>query len=424
MVRGLSTLLSAPRRLLRETSGATAILFALSLPVIAGFAGLGVEIGFWYSQKRLLQSASDAAAMAAGHELLKYLLNSNASYDMTGAAQRDVVSNGITLVSATGGAAATGSISQPATLVITTPTPPANSAGDTVSVLTQPQNTLISKLFLDASFVNVQVRSVARIFSMDPACIEALEQLSVGVDITGNANITLTKCGIVSNSSNSSSVAISGNAHVTTDYINAVGDVSILKQQNVASSNIVSNGPPAVDPFQYLTMPTTSGSSQTPPGPVSKGTTVTLNPGTYTNGLSLQGQGTVNLNPGVYVIDGGTLSINSGVAVTGTGVTFVLKNNASISINGSATVNLSAPADTGVLFYQVPGGDPSVVQTVNGGSNIQLKGAFYFPDQTVKYNGNNGATNACTRIVARVVDISGSASFGNDCTGYQSLSQP
>ena len=44
-----------------------------------------------------------------------------------------------------------------------------------------------------------------------------------------------------------------------------------------------------------------------------------LDPGRYCSGLSLKN--TVNLAPGVYVIDGGTLKINANTNLNGTGVT-------------------------------------------------------------------------------------------------------
>lgn len=57
------------RRLARDDSGAVAVVFALVFLVIVGFAALAVDVGYWYSAKRQLQSAADAAALAACSEL-------------------------------------------------------------------------------------------------------------------------------------------------------------------------------------------------------------------------------------------------------------------------------------------------------------------------------------------------------------------
>jgi uncharacterized membrane protein len=55
-------------RLVADRKGASAILFALSLPVLIGFLGLGVETAFWYLEKRELQKAADTAAMGGARE--------------------------------------------------------------------------------------------------------------------------------------------------------------------------------------------------------------------------------------------------------------------------------------------------------------------------------------------------------------------
>ena len=61
---------SAPRRLLRDTRGATLVLIALMITALMGFTGLGVETGLWYTIKRYNQSAADNAALSGAMELL------------------------------------------------------------------------------------------------------------------------------------------------------------------------------------------------------------------------------------------------------------------------------------------------------------------------------------------------------------------
>lgn len=56
------------RYFLREESGAIAVMFALMLPVIIGFIGLGVDVGLWYMERRAIQTAADAAAISAMYE--------------------------------------------------------------------------------------------------------------------------------------------------------------------------------------------------------------------------------------------------------------------------------------------------------------------------------------------------------------------
>ena len=47
------------------SAGAVAVMTALTIPLLIGFASLGVEVGHWYLGLRLMQGAADAAALSA-----------------------------------------------------------------------------------------------------------------------------------------------------------------------------------------------------------------------------------------------------------------------------------------------------------------------------------------------------------------------
>jgi Flp pilus assembly protein TadG len=53
----------------KKQKGAVAIIAALSLPILIGFAGLALDLGRLYVEKTELQNASDACALAASREL-------------------------------------------------------------------------------------------------------------------------------------------------------------------------------------------------------------------------------------------------------------------------------------------------------------------------------------------------------------------
>lgn len=52
-----------------DRRGATVLMFALTLPVLVGFLGLGAEVGYWYVNSRNIQTASDFGAFTAAVEL-------------------------------------------------------------------------------------------------------------------------------------------------------------------------------------------------------------------------------------------------------------------------------------------------------------------------------------------------------------------
>jgi len=59
------------RRARRRSQGQVLVLFALSLVAILAFAGLAFDIGRFYGERRFLQNAADAAALAAANALIR-----------------------------------------------------------------------------------------------------------------------------------------------------------------------------------------------------------------------------------------------------------------------------------------------------------------------------------------------------------------
>ena len=57
------------RRFARDESGAVAVLFAIVFLVLVGISALAVDVGYWYTCKRQLQTAADAGAMAGCQQL-------------------------------------------------------------------------------------------------------------------------------------------------------------------------------------------------------------------------------------------------------------------------------------------------------------------------------------------------------------------
>ena len=63
--------LTMPRGSRRTDSGQVLVIFALAITVIFAAAGLAFDIGRFYSERRFLQNAADAAALAAANALIR-----------------------------------------------------------------------------------------------------------------------------------------------------------------------------------------------------------------------------------------------------------------------------------------------------------------------------------------------------------------
>jgi hypothetical protein len=131
--------------------------------------------------------------------------------------------------------------------------------------------------------------------------------------------------------------------------------------------------------------------------------------------------GTKTLQPGVYIVDGGELKINANAEITGAGVMFYLTGGARVSINGNATVDLSAATTgtyAGVLFFGDRASSGGAVNKFNGTASSSLTGAIYFATQDIQYNGNFSGAGGCTHVVGSTVEWSGNTSISQDCSAY------
>ena len=93
------------RRLWRNECGVVAVAVAILLPILIGFAGLGVEVGLWFAIQRQNQSAADVAALSGALELLagqgSSLTATQIYENICGFAKRDATRNGFTFLSFT-----------------------------------------------------------------------------------------------------------------------------------------------------------------------------------------------------------------------------------------------------------------------------------------------------------------------------------
>ncbi|RWI91436.1 pilus assembly protein TadG-related protein, partial [Mesorhizobium sp.] len=75
----------------RDPGANVATIFALSLPIIVGAAGLGVETSYWYYSSLKLQATADAAAYAGA---LEKIAGSDTA-TITAAATQSATDNGL-----------------------------------------------------------------------------------------------------------------------------------------------------------------------------------------------------------------------------------------------------------------------------------------------------------------------------------------
>ena len=295
--------------------------------------------------------------------------------------------------------------------------PHAGTASMVEVIVSKTQPPLLSALFHPSNYV-IHGRAVAA-YGGGPGCVMALDPTAQkALYAGGNATVSMPNCNLVSNSSASNAIDVSGSPSVTVN--GACGDGGISANADLVDNwNATGSGCFLPDPYS-LSVPskcdptgTIACTSQTNSGGA------TLQPGTY-SGLKINNNQVVSLNPGVYIINGGLLNFNGGSVVTGSGVTFVLTNGASFKWNGNSTVNVSAPTSgsfSGVVVYS---NDTTSSVTINGTSTTYFGGAIVAPGEAVSFSGTGVSGNGhnCTQIIGDTVTFTGNSTVDSDCSTY------
>ncbi|WP_119389088.1 pilus assembly protein TadG-related protein [Taklimakanibacter lacteus] len=383
--------------LLRDERGSTAVAFAASMPLVVAGAAFGVETSYWYYKDLQLQAAADAAAYAGALEK-----RAGSKYDdVLTAAKAVAVTNGF---DSSIGSAELNSPPHSGTHI--------NSKAVEV-VLEEGAERFFSSLFTQAP-VTVRARAVATYEDAGSACVLALDKSASKAALFSGSSISkFKKCSVMANSLASDAVTVQGSGKLQTSCIYSVGGASLLATTILDDCKSAQVGvSPVADPYGEVAAPAVDGTCADASGP-------TLSAGTYCGGLTLKD--TMTLNPGVYVVSGGDLKVNANADISGSGVMFYLTNGARVSMNGTATVNLSAATTgtyAGILFFGDRADTGATKNSFNGTADSQLTGAIYFASQAIQFLGDFSGADGCTQVVGLTVEWSGNAEISKDCSAH------
>ena len=385
--------------------GAAAVYVALVLPVFVGAGGLAVDVAGWYAAKRTMQSGVDAAAYAAALDLARQGLDQAPDLASMQAVADDAAGrNGIMTA-------------------VTLNVPPLSgpAAGDPQSVeviATQPAPVYFTGLFLAAAppittrAVVKAVVSDARVWSLHPSAKGALT-------ISGSAEVDL-NCGMVVNSNHEEAALDQGGTSCLSATSISVGGgyngSCVSPEPEVETPNYG-------DPLSSLEEPSFSGCDHNSKVSVSSGESVTLTPGVYCKGISINGD--VVFQPGLYVLDGVGLDVQSNAVVSNSenafgGVTFYLTGSGSkyadISISSGSDVTLT-PVTSGALPNVLVFQDRNAKNgqsKLTGQSKMHLTGIIYFPNSEVEFTGGTTVERAEILLVASTLKFTGNAYLNAD----------
>ncbi len=383
------------RAFLRDVRGSVAILFSVVAPVIGLAAGAAIDYTRVVGAKSNLQSIADGGALAGAQALR--LANANS------ATVTQAVANYVASRAGASGAAITVNTSLTAGNTLVT----VEASRTTPAIV----NNIIGLLNMRVA-VRAQARAVGNTQAICMLGLETSKSKTLEVDV---ARVQAAGCQIVSDSTATDGVAISGGAQMQYGRLCSAGGAQSDSTSSYApspqsdcpavSDPLASLAAPAIGACDYNNLKITTGSQS-------------LTPGVYCGGLEVGDAAAVDLMPGTYIIKDGKLSVKAGASLTGNGVTLYLTGSgATIETKAKSSVSLSAPAAgpyAGVLMFEdrtVPlyqahkfesRNAPNMLGTIylsRGALQVGVKGGGGSGGVAV------GATSAWTIVVARMISV-------------------
>ena len=426
------------RTFARDQSGQTLIYAGLCMALLMSFLALAIDAGHLRFERQRLQTAADAAALAAGLEIriCGSLPNCPA---MQAAAQNALSENGytgatlITNCTGTAGSALTLQVNDPPCLLGTRDAN-RNSTRYVEAVLSEQGRTYFGRL-VGFDKVTLSARAEAErypglpcIYALDPAGASA-----IAVDIA-----LASTCPVIDESSSAGAFTCLAAATVSAQQVRVTGGTAGLLCSINPKPRTSVQRPVPNDPLAYLLTPTIPACGTSTASPyhgsatqltIAAGKTAVLYPDkSYCGGIVIAVGATVTLQPGTYVLQSnnsgllgttvGGLSLAIGASVTGTGVTFFNKGPqgavtfiapSALGILGKTT--LTAPTTGtygGMLFMQAPADTQLATLLASGPFNTKLEGSSYFPTASVNY----AVSGTTTYNILVAKDIHFIASFG------------
>ena len=319
-------------------SGATMVLFGLSLSVLGVAIGAAVEYASLASRRATMQVAADSAALTAATEL---------GLSNTSDQRIDSVVKSVALTKLyENGMPASGAAANISSQVLD------GRSGVRVTISENVASAMGKMLNRASTDLNAQ--AVARVAGQTKLCLLGLDTKGKGVvTLEKDAKLTASGCAVYSNSKDSAGMVGDQNATATASVICSAGGFSGKRAQftpspttdcPVISDPLASQAPPPVG---------TCGAGNT--DKKVEGGIVSLPPGTYC-GLTLTKGAQVSLQKdGIYVIKDGPLVVEKKSALTGTNVVFYFTGDkAGLRFDSDSTISLTAPRSgplAGLLMF-------------------------------------------------------------------------
>ncbi len=426
-------------------------MVTVSLVLMFAVMGLAVDLGYSYFLKARLRTAAVAGALGAANYSKNHYdtcstITCGVTYTCAGATPATTSLQAGCLY-----ATQDGPSSMSVSLIENNTTPPGITGNNPAMWVSATASTTVPNLFLYMSGYRtaaIAAQAYAGISTVpNPGCIFVLDPTaSQAYSQTGN-EIVSTSCGIFVNSTSLSAFYMYGSPTATATggaQIKVNGNTSI-SAASTATPTPITNAGPVTDPLASRAYPTVDStcdqtnwdSGKTGSYSFTDKFSTTGHHYTFCGGFNLHGTSTASFAAGVYIVNGGSMTVANSAQLSGGGVGFLLTGQSGttggpLAFSGNPVVTLTAPvagaANTdnqqGIVFRQDARYTYSTTaNNIANSSGGNIQGTLYFKTTALTYTGNPVATYSA--IIADTLSITGSATIKQDTTGqYTGLTQP
>jgi streptogramin lyase len=236
--------------------------------------------------------------------------------------------------------------------------------------------------------------------SIGPSIIVTNATASGALTVSGNASINLPGM-IAVDSSSASALTAGGNAQITAGVVDVAGGFN--RSGNASFNPAPTTSMSVADPLAGLSGPGTTGLMDYDSVSFTSGAH-TINPGIY-NQIKVSGNASLTLsagsggNPGIYIIEGGGLTVTGNASLSGQNV-FVYNTGSNypgsggdfggITLSGNGAFNLGAPTSgtyAGVVIFQSRANTRAL--SFSGNAMSGISGIIYAPSALLSFSGNS-----------------------------------
>jgi hypothetical protein len=268
--------------------------------------------------------------------------------------------------------------------------------------------------------IEVEREAIAMVGGGTGAGLIALNyEAKCGLDMSGTVTLQVNDGDVQVNSDHTKAFCANGTPVINAPVVNVNGEEYFVGNPDF-EGELNTGAPQIPDPLAWLPEPTYDKSSDLGTVNITGGETKTIDPGYYSGGIS-QNNGTLTLNPGIYIVDGPGLNVTGTSTFTALGVMFYVVGGLpkyAVDLSGTGAIRITPP-DPGNPdpAYQYP--EATIYEGVSifqardnhhdsriiGTNLLDLEGTLYFPSNHLEVGGTGDGFG--NQLIADTIEIHG-----------------